>query len=107
MSQDRATDHADAGGTNVAWLVVGLVGLVGFVLLTVAVWARIVFPFDQPLLTVTHSWDGNPDVWKVVSGTANIPLIVIGLGFVIWLFVTKRRREAVLVLLMLAAVTAG
>ena len=108
----RAADHHAAddsrpGKVNVAWLVVGLIGLVGFVLLTAAVWARVVFPFDQPLLTLTHTWDGNPDVWKVVSETANIPLIVIGLGFVIWLFVTKRRREAVLVLLMLAAVTAG
>ena len=44
----------------------------------------------------------------MISETANIPLIVIGLGFVVWLFfVTKRRREALLVLLMLAAVTAG
>jgi hypothetical protein len=48
-----------------------------------------------------------PDIWHAVSESANIPLIVIGLGFVVWLFLTKRRREALLVLLMLAAVTAG
>lgn len=107
MSGDRTAAQAKAGKTNAAWLVVAIVGLVGFALLTWAVWAMVVFPFDQPLLTLTHTWDGNPDIWKVVSETANIPLIVIGLGFVIWLFVTKRRREAVLVLLMLAAVTAG
>src|SRR4029077_5940430 len=47
------------------------------------------------------------DIWKAMSETANIPLIVIGLGFVAWLFVTKRRREALLVLIMLAVVTAG
>jgi undecaprenyl-diphosphatase len=107
VSGDRTAAQAKAGTTNAAWLVVALVGLVGFALLTWAVWAMVVFPFDKPLLTLTHTWDGNPDIWKVVSETANIPLIVIGLGFVIWLFVTKRRREAVLVLLMLAAVTAG
>ena len=106
-ADDRATAHAKADKTNSAWLVVAVMGLVGFALLTWAVWAMVVFPFDQPLLTLTHTWDGNPDIWKVVSETANIPLIVIGLGFVIWLFVTKRRREAVLVLLMLVAVTAG
>jgi undecaprenyl-diphosphatase len=107
VSGDGTAAQAKAGKTNAAWLMVAIVGLVGFALLTWAVWAMVVFPFDQPLLTLTHTWDGNPDIWKVVSETANIPLIVIGLGFVIWLFVTKRRREAVLVLLMLAAVTAG
>jgi undecaprenyl-diphosphatase len=66
-----------------------------------------VFPFDLPLLTVAHTWDGNPDLWKAISETANIPLIVIGLGFVVWLFVTKRRREGLAVLLLLAAVTGG
>lgn len=107
MSDHRMTGGANAGGTSPAWVLVAIAGIVGFVLLTVAVWARVVFPFDQPLLTLTHTWDGNPDIWKVVSETANIPLIVIGLGFVVWLFVTERRREAFLVLLMLAAVTAG
>ena len=65
------------------------------------------FPFDRPLLSYFHTWDGNPDIWKAMSETANIPLILIGLGFVVWLFVTKRRREALLVLVMLAVVTAG
>jgi undecaprenyl-diphosphatase len=42
-----------------------------------------------------------------MSQSANIPLIVIGVGFVLWLLWTKRRREAVLVIVMLVAVTAG
>jgi membrane-associated phospholipid phosphatase len=92
---------------DAAWLGLALLSLVGLAALTLAVASKVVFPFDGPLLTIAHSWDGNPDLWKAVSETANIPLIVIGLGFVAWLFVTKRRREALVVLLMLAAVTAG
>jgi undecaprenyl-diphosphatase len=90
-----------------AWLVIAILSLVGFVVLTIAVAGRVVFAFDVPLVTFFHSWDGQPLIWKVISETANIPLIVIGLGFVAWLFFTHRRREALLVLLMLAAVTAG
>lgn len=93
--------------SDVRWLAVALVSLAGLAVLTLAVADKVSFSFDQPLLSFFHTWDGNPDIWKAVSETANIPLIVIGLGFVVWLFVTKRRREALLVLIMLAAVTAG
>jgi undecaprenyl-diphosphatase len=105
-----ATSAGDQAGTrhaNAGWLLVALGGLAGFVLLTLAVAGGFVFAFDQPLLTLGHSWDGNPFIWKAISESANIPLIAIGLGFVVWLFFTRRRREALLVLLMLAAVTAG
>jgi undecaprenyl-diphosphatase len=83
------------------------VSLAGLVVLTVAIADKVSFPFDRPLLAYFHTWDGNPDVWKAISETANVPLILIGLGFVAWLFVTKRRREALLVLVTLAVVTAG
>lgn len=104
-----AVDRNDArpSTSDLAWLIIGVIGVVGFAALTAAIWAQVVFPFDRPILAVAHSWDGWPDLWKAISETANIPLIVIGLGLVVWLFVTKRRREALLVLLMLAAVTAG
>ncbi len=104
---DRPAGHPEARKADVGWLTIALVSLAGLVALTFAVASKVVFPFDLPLLTVAHGWDGNPDVWKAISETANIPLIVIGLGFVVWLFRTKRRREALLVLLMLIAVTAG
>jgi membrane-associated phospholipid phosphatase len=83
------------------------VSLAGLAVLTVAIADKVSLPFDRPLLAYFHTWDGNPDIWKAMSETANIPLILIGLGFVAWLFVTKRRREALLVLVMLAVVTAG
>ena len=88
-------------------LVIALLSLVGLILLTVAVARSVVFPFDQPLLTLLHGWDGAPIIWNTISQGANIPLIVIGLAFVLWLFFTNRRREALVVVLMLVAVTAG
>jgi undecaprenyl-diphosphatase len=84
-----------------------MLGLGGFVLLTVAVASRVALPFDQPLLDLARGWQGWAPLWRVISESANIPLVVIGFGIVIWLFVTKRRREALLVLLLLAAITAG
>lgn len=105
----RERTMGDHGRTHLAtaWLIIAILSLLGFVGLTIAVADRVAFWFDVPMLSFFHSWDGQPLIWKVTSETANIPLIVIGLGFVAWLFFTRRRREALLVLLMLAAVTAG
>jgi undecaprenyl-diphosphatase len=105
--RDEAAREERRGHLATAWLVIAILSLIGFVALTIALLDRVTFAFDAPLLATFHAWDGTPLVWKVISETANIPLIVIGLGFVGWLFFTKRRREALLVLLMLAAVTAG
>jgi undecaprenyl-diphosphatase len=100
--------HSPAGQSSEAGLlVIALLSLVGFILLTVAVARSVVFPFDQPLLTLVHGWDGAPIIWNTISQGANIPLIVVGLAFVLWLFFTNRRREALVVVLMLVAVTAG
>jgi undecaprenyl-diphosphatase len=107
LSRESAAREERRTHLAAAWLIIAILSLVGFVALTIAVMNRMSFGFDAPLLTMFHSWDGTPLVWQVVSESANIPLIVIGLGFVAWLFFTKRRREALLVLLMLAAVTAG
>jgi undecaprenyl-diphosphatase len=104
---DRAAERAASGQGNAVALLVAVACLIGFVLLTVAVASQTAFPFDQSLLAFARTWDGNPIIWKAVSETANIPLIVIGFGLVGWLFFTGRRREALLVFLMLAAVTAG
>ena len=100
--RDRAQE-----GTGAAWLLLALVGLGGFVVLTVAVASKVLLPFDQPLLDLARQWQGWAPLWRVISESANIPLVVIGFGIVIWLFATKRRREALLVLLLLAAITAG
>jgi undecaprenyl-diphosphatase len=107
-ARGEVTDQSRTARSYLAWLVIALVSLAGLVILTVAVASKVVFPIDQSLLAWALNWAGWKLLWQVISETANIPLIVIGLGFVLWLFfVKKRRREALLVLLMLAAVTAG
>ncbi len=102
-----AADRSSDGGANARTLAIALLSLVAFVMLTVAVASRIAMPFDPPILAFARTLDGLPDVWRGLSESANIPLVVIGLGMVVWLFATHRRREAFVVLVMLAAVTLG
>jgi undecaprenyl-diphosphatase len=104
---DRAVDRSRTGHSDAGLLIIALLSFAGFILLTLAVARSVVFPFDQPLLALAQGWDGAPVIWNTISQSANIPLIVIGLGFVLWLFLTNRRREALVVILMLVAVTAG
>jgi len=106
-ADDDTRERVRASQSSMALLVIALVSFVGLILLTVAVARSVVFPFDQPLLTLIHGWDGAPIIWNTISQGANIPLIVAGLVFVLWLFFTNRRREALVVVLMLVAVTAG
>ncbi len=101
-----ATDMARAG-SGVAWILLAVVGLAGFLILTVIVASKVVIPFDQPILAFARTLDGLPDVWQGFSSSANIPLVVIGVGLAGWLFFTKRRREALIVAVMLIAITAA
>ena len=82
-------------------------GLGGFAILTWIVASRMPIFFDQPLLDAAHNLAGYMPLWQGLSDAANLPLIAIGLGIVAWLLLAHRRREAVLVILVLAAVTAG
>ena len=100
MSGDRKRPEARSDRASVIWLVIAFVAILGFVALTVAIKARVVFPFDKSLLAVMHGWPVDPLVWKVLTETANIPLFLIGGGFVIWLWFNKRRREALVVFTM-------
>jgi len=87
--------------------VIAVASLVAFILLTIAVGTGVAFPFDAPLLAAARTLDGAPMVWEVVSQSANFPLIAIAIVTVLWLIRIKRYREALLVFLLLAAVTAG
>ncbi len=98
--------HVEAT-SRAAWLVLLLVGIAGFVALTFIVASRIPIVFDDPLLALARTWVAWTVAWRDLSESANIPLVVIGLGMVAWLFFTKRRREALVVLVLLVAVTAG
>jgi membrane-associated phospholipid phosphatase len=90
-----------------AWLCIGLVGLIGFAALTLIVASRGVIPFDVQLLDYARTYTAYNDAWNLLSNAANLPLIVIGVGLVVWLFLKHRRREGILVVLILTAVTAG
>lgn len=95
------------GRAAAAWLAIGLISLVGLALLTVALYDRVVFPFDRPLLDLAVGWTSWALVWNVFSELGNYPMIPTGFGFVIWLLFKKRRREAALVLILFAVATAG
>ncbi len=92
-------------GLSLRWL--GTASLLAFAALTVAIGSHVVFPFDAPLLAAARTLNGVPGFWEFISQTANFPLIAIAIGLILWLIRAKRYREAVLVALMLAAVTAG
>ncbi|HEY3333931.1 MAG TPA: phosphatase PAP2 family protein [Candidatus Limnocylindrales bacterium] len=103
-----ATDE-DAGhrAATIGWVLMAIVGLGGFVVLTVLMAMRVAIPFDQPLMDLAKPFAPDKYLWNVISESANFPLVAIGLGIVAMLLIAHRRRDAVLVFLVLAAATAG
>ena len=112
-AEDRAA--TDARGSNetqsnqfYALLVaVAIISMTAFITLTAALLNHIVFPFDQPILAFFHAWDGSPTLWNAISQSANFPLIAIGVGFVLWLLWKHHYHEALILIVLLVAVTAG
>jgi undecaprenyl-diphosphatase len=82
-------------------------GLGGFVALTALLLAHVAMPFDPPLLDAASRVVGDGSLWRFISESSNWPLVVIGVGMVLLLFVRGHRKDAVLVALLLIAVTAG
>ena len=103
----RDADSQRVDATAIAWALLAVLGLAGFVAMTVLTFNHFVWAFDQPLLAQARQWAGDGTIWRVISESANIPLIVIGVGLVVVLFVKGHRREAVVAALVLIAVTAG
>jgi undecaprenyl-diphosphatase len=103
----RNADSQRVDATAVAWALLAVLGLAGFVAMTVLTFNHFVWAFDQPLLAQARQWAGDGTIWRVISESANIPLIVLGVGLVVVLFVKGHRREAVVAALVLIAVTAG
>jgi undecaprenyl-diphosphatase len=102
-----AAGSAPSSATTLGWLMVAVLGLAGFALLTVVVASGMAIPFDLQLLATARSWDAFSGLWSALSNAANLPMIVVGVGLVLWLVWRSHRREAVLVVITLAAVTAG
>ncbi|MEP6638356.1 MAG: phosphatase PAP2 family protein [Chloroflexota bacterium] len=89
------------------WVGLAVLGLVAFAILTAMVAAGVTFPFDQPLIDATNVLGQYMVAWQDVSASANLPLIVIGVGVVIWLVWKRHGHEALLVIAILVVVTAG
>jgi undecaprenyl-diphosphatase len=103
------TEHRSRSERRVAagWLAIALLSLAGAILLTITVASQVPIPYDKSLLALATSWTAWDLAWNVLSEMGNYPMIPIGLGFVVWLWWTKHRREAVLVAIILAAATVG
>ncbi|HEY2888667.1 MAG TPA: phosphatase PAP2 family protein [Candidatus Limnocylindrales bacterium] len=89
------------------WLVIAIVSLVALGLLSIALTLHVVLPLDLELLGIAISWRDLDGVWNLFSALGNLPMIPTGFGFAIWLLYRGRRREALLVVLLFAAATAG
>jgi undecaprenyl-diphosphatase len=94
-------------GKAPALLATALVSLLLFLALALALANHVVFPFDLSILAWARTFDGTPGIWNAFSQSANFPLIAIGVGLVLWLLWGQRYREAIVVVVMLVAVTAG
>ncbi len=102
--RDGTTDHAAAGW---AWPFLATIGIGGFAVLTWLVASKFVFPFDQPLLDAASGLGQYMVAWRDLSDSANLPLIAIGVAIVLFLLWRKQRAEALVVIGILAAITAG
>jgi len=89
------------------WIVVAILGLVGFAAVTVLLAARFTFPFDLPILDALKGLGQYMEAWEDISTSANLPLIAIGVGIVAWLVWRHHVREAIIVIVVLALITAG
>jgi membrane-associated phospholipid phosphatase len=89
------------------WLVIAVLSLAGLGVLTMVVAQKLFIPFDQPLLTTALSFSAWTSFWNFWSVFGDYPMIPIAIGFVVWLLLNHRRREAVLVIVLLAVATAG
>ena len=112
---DRRVRQQEGTALNVAqrqdrsangWLALGLVGIAGLAIMTILVGSHVVMPFDKPFLDLASSWTALDPVWNLFTTLGNLPMIPIGLGFVVWLWWRGRHREAIVVFLLLAAATA-
>jgi membrane-associated phospholipid phosphatase len=104
MTAPRSTSEQRVAA---AWLAIALLSLAGAIVLTFSVMSKIQIPYDKSLLTLATGWTAWDLAWNVLSEMGNYPMIPIGLGFVVWLWWTEHRREAVLVAIILAAATVG
>ena len=101
------TEKAPDRASLVGWLCLVLIGLGEFAVMTALIASKFVFPFDQPLLDAGAQLSGYMVAWKDLSNSANFPLIAVGVAIVFGLLLFRRWKEAIVVVMLLVAVTAG
>jgi membrane-associated phospholipid phosphatase len=84
-----------------------IAGLAGFAVLTVVLYAHVTPFFDPPIRDALLRYQSWQVLWNDISQAANFPMIGIAVGLVLYLWWKHRRREAILVAITLALVTAG
>ena len=104
VSATRSSSERSATATLAS---IAAIGIFGFVLLAWLVAMRAVIPFDAPLRAIALGWSSYDGTWSLLSDAANLPLIGIGVGIVLWLLLKRRFREAIVVIAILIAVTVG
>jgi undecaprenyl-diphosphatase len=104
---DRPASTQPSDTPRHLWLILAVLGYLGFAGLSVLVAARVVIPLDQTLFDTIHGWTSLTPLWQFVSDSANYPLIVVGVAIVAWLLYHRQFREAFVVIVVLAAATAG
>ncbi|HEX8025929.1 MAG TPA: phosphatase PAP2 family protein [Candidatus Limnocylindrales bacterium] len=88
------------------WLVLAILGLVGFGAMTVLVANHQTDALDKPLLAAAvQAGSGLDGLWNALSTFGNYPMIPIAIAFVLWLIWTKERREALVVIAILVVVS--
>ena len=114
-SQPGPTAAETTGPANVAtrpadlrpWAWLAVLALTGFAIVTVLVASRFPFPFDLPILDALKGLGQYMVAWQDISTSANLPRIAIGVGIVAWLIWRHHVREAIVVVGVLAVITAG
>jgi undecaprenyl-diphosphatase len=98
---------APAERAALAWLLIAVVSGIAFAAISVLVYEQIELPFDRGILaTATALGHGGLKLlWEVLSEIGNYPMIPTALVFVAWLYRRKRKREALLVLIVLGVAT--
>lgn len=86
---------------------IAIIALGAFAILTWLIASGTTFAVDQQLLDAAKGLGQYLPQWRGLSDSANLPLIAIGAGIVGYLLWTRQRDEAILVIVVLALVTAG
>jgi undecaprenyl-diphosphatase len=103
---ERTDAEASKTGFDIRPLI-GLIGLGGFAVMTVLIVSKVAIPFDQQIFDAAQGLGQYMTAWQDLSQSANLPLIAIGAAIVLWLLYKRQWREAILVIVVLALVTAG